>query len=247
MRMKLGLVKPGAKAGRDNVTFWTSHAPRGIEIVASDLGYKRPDKETFESGWTRAEALATDLADRGCNLIVVSGTPPFLLRGHAFEKQWRESLSIRIETPVVTAMEAHALALRFLQARKVVVATYYGDELNQAIATYLAAFDIEAVALGGFSLTGTYEALFTTPMRLQASITSQQFYDYCYGRVTERAADADALYINGAGWDVAPSIAKLEEDLGMDVVWGPVAEMWHSYNLLGIRNRRADCGRLLKG
>jgi maleate cis-trans isomerase len=243
--LKLGLIKPGEKAGRENVSFWGAHAPDGVEITAGDLGYERPDKETFEAGWQRAESLATKLADRGCDLIVISGTPPFLIRGRVFEQQWREALSDRIGIPVVTAMESHALALRFLNAKTVVVATYYGDELNQALAKYLSDFDIEAIVLDGFSLTGTGEGLFTTPMREQASITSQQVYDYCYRRVKEVAGGIEALYINGAGWNVAPTITRLEKDLGVDVVWGPVAEMWQTYEMLGISNPQSDCGRLL--
>jgi maleate cis-trans isomerase len=245
MGIKLGLVKPGASAGRENVTFWRTHAPEGVEIMAADLRYGRPDRETFERGWHRAEILARELAGRGCDLIVISGTPPFLIRGRVFEDQWRVRLSSRMGIPIVTAMESHARALRFLEEKTVAVATYYGDELNEAIRKYLADFGIEAIALGGFSLTGQSEALFSTPMRIQASITSQQVYDYCYRRVRQHARVMDALYINGAGWDVAPTITKLEQDLGVAVVWGPVAEMWQSYRVLGISNPQSDCGRLL--
>ena len=41
---------------------------------------------------------------------------------------------------MVTPMEPHAIALQTLGVRKVAVATYYGDELNQAIVNYFSRF-----------------------------------------------------------------------------------------------------------
>jgi maleate cis-trans isomerase len=143
-------------------------------------------------------------------------------------------------------MEAHALALQALGASKVAVATYYGWELDDALARYLREFQLDATLLGGLALTGEEDGLFSTPMHLQAGITSDQVFDYCYRGVKERAGDADALYINGAGWDVAPIIGRLEHELDVDVVWGPVGEMWLSYSILGIGNPQPDCGRLLR-
>jgi maleate cis-trans isomerase len=244
--VRLGLVKPGATAGRENLSFWKDHAPGGVEIESAELGYSRGDRKTFKDGWDRAERLVRELADRGCDLVVVSGTPPFLLEGLASERRWRKAVSKSVALPVITAMEAHALALQAIGASRVAVATYYGAELNRAVARYLGHFDIEVELLGGFSLTGESEGLFSTPMGAQAEITSEQVYDYCHRGVRDRARDAEALYINGAGWDVAPVITKLEHELNADVVWGPVGEMWLSYAILGITNTQPDCGRLLR-
>lgn len=245
-RVRLGLVKPGATAGRENVTFWKSHAPEGVEIRSAELGYRRGDRETFDGGWDRAARLAAGLAEEGCALIVVSGTPLFLLGGLEEERRWRKALSERIGVPVVTAMESHARALEALDAGAVAVATYYGHELNEAIATYLAHFDIEAVLLGGFSFTGEGEGLFSTPMHAQGAISQEDVYNFCAEGVRRSGRRVDAIYINGAGWDVAPVIDKLEADLGADVVWGPVAEIWLTYRILGISNPQPDCGALLR-
>ena len=56
----------------------------------------------------------------------------------------------------------------------------------------------------------------------------------------------DAIYINGGGWDVAPVIDTLEQDLRRPVVWALAAEMWLAYQTLGISNPVPDCGRLLR-
>ncbi len=62
-----------------------------------------------------------------------------LLKGLDFEREWRDRLSQKIGLPVVSQMEPHALALVALGVKRVAIATYYGDELNDAIKRYSAA------------------------------------------------------------------------------------------------------------
>ena len=118
--------------------------------------------------------------------------------------------------------------------------------LGNTIARYLARFDIESMNLGGFSLTGAGEGLFSTPMGDQQGITAEQVLEYCRAGVDRGGGGFDAIYINGAGWNVAPVLSKLEDALKLKVVWGPVAEMWLTYQTLGIAHRLADCGALMR-
>src|SRR5690606_35878481 len=142
-RAKIGLIKPSP----GNLPFWQALAPAGVEIVAVYLGYTRGDRENFAQGFARAERLAAELKEAWCDLIAMCGTPPALLAGLDFERQWGKTMSERLGRPVTTPMEGHALALNALGARKVAVATYYGDELNQAIVRYLARFGLEAALM----------------------------------------------------------------------------------------------------
>jgi maleate cis-trans isomerase len=235
------------KPSTSNVAFWEQHAPAGVEIQVGVLGYTRSVTDTFSAGLQRAEQLAAELAQAGCGCVVVSGSPPFLLEGLDFERRWRQALSNRLGIPVVTGMEPHALALQALGAPKVAVATYYGDELNRAIASYFARFGIESAMLGGFSATGQAEGLYTTSFSDQGAMTAERVHAYLAEGVRGAGSGADALYINGAGWHVESMLTSLEQELGVPVVWGPVAEMWLAYHGLGIPNPQPDCGRLLSG
>src|SRR5205814_9938242 len=151
-RARIAMIKPTHRG--KSFAFWYKHAPEGVEIVPTFIGFRSGDRQSFGSGFERAEQLATELKAVGCTLIAVSGTPPFLLKGLDFERQWARDLSAKIGRPVVTPMEPHAIALRALGVRRVAVATYYGDELNQAIVDYFTRFGIESVLMGGFSATG---------------------------------------------------------------------------------------------
>jgi maleate cis-trans isomerase len=129
-RARIGLIKPTHRG--KSFHFWFNRAPDGIEIVPTFVGFRRSDRQTFENAFERIEQIAEDLKAVDCNIVAVSGTPPILLKGLDFQREWGDRLSQKIGLPVVTQMEPHALALA-RGARRVAIATYDGDELNNAI------------------------------------------------------------------------------------------------------------------
>ncbi|HEY2919600.1 MAG TPA: hypothetical protein VGK77_11475, partial [Candidatus Binatia bacterium] len=141
-RARIGLIKPTHRG--KSFAYWYNHAPEGVEIVPTFIGFRSEKRESFLEGFKKAEALAVQLKEVGCDIIAVSGTPPFLLKGLDFERQWAADLSEKIGLPVVTPMEPHAIALQTLGARKVAVATYYGSELNRAIVNYFSRFGFQS-------------------------------------------------------------------------------------------------------
>lgn len=243
-RARLGLVKPTHRGKA--FAFWYKHAPDGVEIVPTFIGFRKGERDTFTRAFDRAEELAQDLKDVGCNLVNVSGTPPFLLKGLDFEREWARKVSEQTGLPIVTPMEPHALALQAMGARRIAVASYYGDELNQAIVRYFARFDIEALIMGGFSLSGEGEGLYATPLLALDEVSYAQVYQYCKRGLRELGTKVDAIYINGAGWDAAPAVDMMERDLKTKVVYALAAEMWLAYWKLQIDPQVSDCGSLLR-
>jgi len=133
-RARIGLIKPTHRG--KSFAYWYNNAPEGVEIVPTFIGFRSEKRESFLEGFKKAEEIAIQLKEVGCDIIAVSGTPPFLLKGLDFERQWAADLSAKIGLPVVTPMEPHALALQALGVRTVAVATYYGQGLNHAIVSY---------------------------------------------------------------------------------------------------------------
>jgi len=243
-RGRVGLVSPTQRG--KVLHYWYRQAPDGVEIVPAVIGFRRGERAQFTAGLDRAVELAVELRDLGCDVIAVSGTPPFLLGGLDFEREWGQRLATKLGCPVVTAMEPGALALQTIGARRVAVATYYGPELNQAIAGCFARFGIESALLDGFSLTGEHEGLYTTPLRALDDAGWMDVYRYCRAGVRSLAGKVDALYINGAGWDLVPAIDLLERDLGLPVISAPNAEEWLVYRRLGISHRLEGVGVLMR-
>jgi len=163
-RARIGLIKPTHRG--KSFAYWYKHAPEGVEIVPTFIGFRSEKRENFLEGFKKAEELAMQLKEVGCDIISVSGTPPVLLKGLDFERQWAGELSAKIDLPVVTPMEPHAIALQTLGVRKVALATYYGNELNQAIVNYFSRFGIESEVMPGLSATGQSSGLYTTSLWL---------------------------------------------------------------------------------
>ena len=231
-RGRLGLINPTQRGKAFH--YWYKLVPDGVEIVPAFIGFRQGVRDQFTTGLDRAVELAEGLREMGCDLVAVSGTPPFLLAGLDFERRWGQELAQKIGVPVVTSMEPGAIALQTIGARRVAVATYYGDELNQAIAEVFGRFGMDSAILGGFSLTGEREGLYTTPLRALDNASHADVYRYCKEGVRRLAQPVDALYINGAGWDYVPAIDLLERDLRLPVISATNAEMWLAYRRMGI-------------
>src|SRR5919201_5332179 len=137
-RARIGLIKPTHRG--KSFAFWYKNAPEGVEIVPTFIGFRSEKRESFLEGFKRAEALAVQLKEVGCDIIAVSGTPPFLLKGLDFERQWAADLSEKTGLPVVTPMEPHAIALQAMGARKVAGAGGFGNEKNRGMGEYFSPF-----------------------------------------------------------------------------------------------------------
>lgn len=243
-RARIGLIKPTHRG--KSFHFWYKHAPEGVEIVPTFIGFRSGKKEGFLNAFERAEQLAADLKEVGCDIIAVSGTPPFLIKGLDFERQWAGELAKKIGLPVVTPMEPHAIALKTMNVKRVAVATYYGQELNQAIVDHFARFGIESAVMQGLSFRGQGEGLYTTPLLALDEVSYMDVYRHCKRGFKQLGAPCDAIYINGGGWDAAPAVELLERDLKVKVIWALAAEMWFTYHKLAVNNPVEGCGILLR-
>src|SRR2546429_6073162 len=195
-RPRIGLIKPTHRG--KSFAYWYKHAPEGVEIVPTFIGFRSEKRESFLEGFKKAEALAVQLKEVGCD----SGTPPFLLKGLDYERQSAEDLSAKIGLPVVTPMEPHAIALQTLGARKVAVATYYGNELNQAIINYFSRFGLQSELMSGLSMTGESSGLYTTSLMALDEVSHMDVYRHCK-RALANMPPVDAVYINGGRLDAA--------------------------------------------
>lgn len=238
-RARIGLIKPTLRG--KSFAPWYRNAPDGVEILPTHIGYPKGDSDSFETGLARIDSLADELCTAGVDLLCVSGGPPFLLRGRRFEADWGAELAQRTGVEVIPPLQSHAEALTHLQARRVTVITYYKGELNDALVRYLAEFDLTAAVNPIRGTSG--EDLYAVSMRDVETISWQDVYRH--GRAAVSKDPCDALYIHGAGWDAEAAVVALESDLGIPVVFGPVAEMWATYRRLRIQFNAPNLGTLV--
>jgi maleate cis-trans isomerase len=225
---------------------WYRNAPDGVDIIPTFIGIRSGERASFANAIERAEQLAVDLCEVGSDLVSISGTPPFLLKGLGYEREWAAVLARKTGVPIVTPMEPHVIALQAIGARRVAIASYYGDELNEAIAGYVRQLGMEPVVLPALRV-GAPEGLYSAPLPVLSQISAEAVYRHCRQGLRETNAAVDALYINGGAWDAASAVDPLERDLGIPVVWALAAEMWLVYRTLGIANPITGLGSILRG
>lgn len=244
-RGHIGLIKP-TRRGK-SFAFWYNNLPIGIECAPAVIGYRSGNKESFVAGesFQRARDLCIELAGIGCDALVVSGSPPFILSGADYERAWRLEVQRSVAVPLVTGMASHVVAARVLGLRRVASATYYGAELNRGIEDYFKSFGIECVGLPGLQASTNSEGLYTTSMRALDFVSAEDVYKHCKRTVLELDEPVDGLYINGGGWDAGPVIGLLEEDLRIPVIWAMAAEMWLALTFLRVADPIAHYGRIL--
>ena len=241
----LGLILPTYRGKA--FAFWYKNLPSGIECAPAVLGFGSGDKATFDEdrSFRRAEELSRDLFEVGCGIITVSGSPPFILRGPDYELEWRQNLETRLGVSVVSGMAPHVVAAKALGIKRIALATYYNDELNDGISQYFVAQGIDTEIIPGFQQNDGSEGLYSTSMRGLDGVSYEDVYRHCKKGVVKLGKKVDGLYINGGGWDAAPVVAHLEEDLGIPVIWAMAAEMWLTLGLLDVGEPVNGFGRLL--
>src|SRR5207247_8515576 len=84
-RARIGLIKPTHRG--KSFAYWYKHAPEGVEIVPTFIGFRSEKRESFREGFKKAEALAVKLKAVGCDVVSVSGAATFLLQGLDYERQ----------------------------------------------------------------------------------------------------------------------------------------------------------------
>ncbi|MPZ87307.1 MAG: hypothetical protein GEU81_04360 [Nitriliruptorales bacterium] len=246
-RARIGVIK--ATYRPKNFSYWFDTAPAGVEVVPAAIGFRKGEKRGFLESFERAEELAHTLRDAGCELVIVHGAPPFILRGREFEAQWRETVQASLGIPFLTPMQPHVWALKSLGVKKVLAFTYYGDELNDGLQRYLEEEGIEAVMAGGLRHDDQEEGLYSTPLKTLDRVDFGEFYRYCkasYARLGEEAKSIECFYVNGSGWDAGAAVMPLEQDLKVPVLWPQAMYMWATYSALDICNQREGYGRFIE-
>lgn len=244
-RGHIGLISPTYRG--KVFAFWYQTLPRGVECSTTTIGFATGDKQTFgaDKSFRRAEEIASELCAVGCEILTIPGSPPFILQGPEYEHSWRRQLENKQGVPVVTGMAPHAVAARAMGIKRMALATYFGDELNNGITTYFSAQGVESEIIPGLSFTGQGEGLYTTPMRALDWVSDEEVYRHCKRGIRKLKGKVDGLYINGGGWDAAPAIEPLEKDLGIPVIWALAAEMWLTYSLLEVGDPILGYGTIL--
>jgi len=206
----LGYIIPHRYTDMDAYQFYRV-APEGMMLVTTGLDLQGHSLEAVErelpAFWAAVELFAKRKVDR----IALSGVPVASMLGRQRMRQLLADAQSRSGLPCDTDLEAHIAALKAFGARRVALATRWGEPTNTALTRYLAEAEIEVV---GIAARGTSFGI---------SRSSNPADDHLLALELGRKALADypaaqALLMPGGLWHAMHAVPVLESEFAKPVL-----------------------------
>lgn len=228
----VGCIKPTMRPG--GIEELIRLLPDGICLLPLFLDIRKGTVDEFDRAVEPYEPLIARLAEAKVDLLHPEGAPPFMLKGYQGEcdiiKRWEDKYQI----PVFTSGSNHVRAMKALDVKKFVGATYFTGPINDMFARYF--------TQAGFSVLGM-EGL-DVPFADVGQLSPYEVYAHVK-KVYLRNPTADGIYLLGSGWRIMEMIEELEQDLGVPVIHPIPARAWEIQRRLNVRQPVEGYGRLM--
>ncbi len=141
---------------------------------------------------------------------------------------------VRPDIRCTTPMEAGAIALRRLGARRLAFLSPYQHEVNQAMRQHLLEQGFAVPAMASWNIADGRMVNRVTPATAIQAV-----------RELGQAPDTDAVFVSCTALRLVEHIEALEQQIGKPIVTSNQALAWHCLRLLGIDDAVPGFGRLL--
>jgi arylmalonate decarboxylase len=190
----------------------------------------------YDSAWEGILPAADYLTEKRVDAIMVIGTSLTFYRGADFHDELLAKLRTRTGLPVSTMSQAVVDGLRRFDARRIVVATAYADEVNNRLKAFLEAHGFDVLSLEGFGLFG-----FGEPGKVSEGDIIALGSKLCTAE-----PGAEGLLISCGGLRTLGVARPLEERHRIPVVSSTQAAFWAAMRLVGESGHVAGRGMLLE-
>jgi maleate cis-trans isomerase len=227
----VGMVRPTRRPG--TLEELIRILPEGIGIVPLLLNFKAGSKDEFLNSIPLYERFASELAEQGVDMIMLSGAPPFMLLGQEKEASLTKAWTKKFKTPVLTDPQMQVAALRAMKIKTFIGASYSALQ-NEIVLDYMTTAGFKALSMEPIDV----------PFDQVAQISVERLYAHVK-RLYRQHRNADGVYIQGGGWQTARVVELLEKDLGIPVVHATICQAWQIHKHLDVRETKPGYGRLL--
>jgi hypothetical protein len=231
IRAKIGFVSGGASS----MPHYNSFLPlvpseikidfRGLELYGASLYEIAGKKETI------VRRIQEFVTDRKWDGVIVTAAPTEVLNPGLYD-----ALQAALQVPFTTALHACVAALRWYDAKRVLLLTPFDARLNGLICEHLGKLGMSAVAPHSFSELGV-------PKRM----SPDEVFDLTKSAVSLVASDpVDAIYFQGAVLDPIKVLEKIEREIGLTAIASNPAMLWYVLSRLGLSYPMSGYGGLLR-
>jgi maleate isomerase len=194
-----------------------------------------PDSITNESlaaqAGLLADCAASLLPDGSLDVICYACTSGSLVIGE--ERVFAELNRGAPKAKATSLITGVIRALKTLQARRIVIATPYLDEVNQREVDYLEQAGFEVVSICGLNLEKDSDMVRVAPDYITEFALAQDH------------PDADAIFVSCGALRTLDVIGEIEARAGKPAICSNQAMIWDCLRLAGVDDRFEGFGRLL--
>ncbi|MPZ55042.1 MAG: arylmalonate decarboxylase [Rhizobiales bacterium] len=228
----IGLVVPFA---HDEVPIEGLTMYPDVSFVPKGVGVRSLTPGGYDPAMAAILPAAEYLARQGVDAIMVIGTSLTFYKGYEAHEELLAKLRAATGLPVSTMSAAVVDGLRSVGAKRIAVATAYGEEVNERLRDFLTASGFDVASLEAFGLTE-----FGGPgKKSEAEIIG-------LGLSACAAADEpDGLLISCGGLLTLPCAVPIEARCGVPVVSSTQAAFWSALRLTGLSGHLSGYGRML--
>ncbi|MCC6887565.1 MAG: hypothetical protein IT536_03440 [Hyphomicrobiales bacterium] len=231
-RGTVGIVRPTQRTGgfEDLMRI----LPAGIRLIPLALDVQRGALDEFAAAIPAYEAKVAEFAAMGVEVINPSGAPPFMVLGYAREQELIRRWEARYKVRVFTSGTSNIDAMRALNVKRIVGATYFRGDINAIYRQYFVDAGFECLAMAGMDID----------FPKVPQLTSSTVYDFVRALFASNRS-AEAVYMLGPAWPTLDIVEPLEQELGVPVFQAVPVQSWDIQRHLGVREPLRRFGRLV--
>jgi maleate cis-trans isomerase len=230
----VGTVRPTNRPEAGQELDLDTLIPAKIKFLTSTMNFTQGTEEEFAKSMPGYEAKTAEFAQMGADLVRPSGAPPFMLLGYRREQELIASWEKKYGVQMFTSGQNHVRALRTLNIKKFVGASYFPEKMNNIFARYFTDAGFEVLAMEGID----------APFADVPKVPPAKILDFMKS-IAAKHKDAEGVYMLGSAWKTLEIIEPLEKATGLAVVHAGPARCWETQLRLGLRHPIKGYGRLL--
>jgi len=231
-RLRIGLIVPSSNTTMEPEFY--EMAPEGVSMHTARMRLREVRAEALREMGEDAAGAAELLSAAGVDLLVYGCTTGSLIGGVEWEKRLMDRVQKSGGAPSFSTASAVIEALRAFNAKKIVVATPYIEELNTLEKNFLEAHGFEAIEMKGLGFVSNLN-IGKEPSSTVYRLAREVF-----------KPEADAVFISCTNFRTIEVIEALEADLDRPVVTSNQASMWKALKTGEVRQKIFGYGSLLE-
>ena len=209
--------------------------PDGVTLVVTTLAIVERSKSEVEQSYDISMKAARQMAAAGVDIVVLGGVPINLSRGAEQAERMTSELAAELGVKVSTSASAQARAAAKLGCKKAIVVQPYAASETDRIAGYGRHFGCEI--LGATAWGSAFNHLGRIPVHAALEMARALMREH---------PAADSILLPSPHWPVIGAIDPLEREFGVNVVSALAAVVWDALRRVGVDDRIAGYGRLLR-